>query len=96
MKELNVGIIGCGLRVRNMFELMTKMKTGYKANLVAIADPKDLDALKAELTKAEIDWSNTHFYTDADEMLEKESFDGVMIGTRCNLHTQMALKVLEK
>ena len=96
MKELNVGIIGCGLRVRNMFELMTKMKTGYKVNLVAIADPKDLDVLQGELTKAEIDWSNTHFYTDPDEMLEKETFDGVMIGTRCHLHTQMALKVLAK
>ncbi|MDO8685584.1 MAG: Gfo/Idh/MocA family oxidoreductase, partial [Clostridiales bacterium] len=33
---------------------------------------------------------------DADQMLDSEELDGVMIGTRCSLHTKMALKVLKR
>ena len=36
------------------------------------------------------------FYIDADEMLDKEQIDGVLIGTRCSLHTKMAIKVLQR
>lgn len=28
-----------------------------------------------------------------EEMLERERLDGILIGTRCSLHTEMALKV---
>jgi predicted dehydrogenase len=33
------------------------------------------------------------FFTDADKMLDQCELDGVMIGTRCSLHAQMAVKV---
>ena len=36
------------------------------------------------------------FYDDPDAMLDKESLDGVLVGTRCNLHTPMALKVMAR
>ena len=36
------------------------------------------------------------FYQDPDQMLNNEGLDGVLIGTRCSLHTQLALKVLAK
>src|SRR6185437_9818573 len=35
-------------------------------------------------------------YADADQMLDSAELDGVMIGTRCNLHTPYAVKVLER
>ncbi len=48
------------------------------------------------MTRHEWDHSNTKFYTDADQMLDKEKLDGVMIGTRCSLHAKMAIKVLNR
>lgn len=36
------------------------------------------------------------FYEEPDEMFDNEQLDGVMIGTRCSLHTKMAVKVLER
>ncbi len=35
-----------------------------------------------------------HIYDTPEEMLSAEELDGIMIGTRCSLHTDMALKVL--
>ena len=96
MKELNVGIIGCGLRARMVFHVIQKNELGVKVNLTAICDLKNQEVLTDEITKEGIDCSQTRFYTDADEMLEKERLDGVMIGTRCSLHTVCAQKVLKK
>ena len=36
------------------------------------------------------------FYQTADEMLDAEPLDGVVIGTRCSLHAAMGIKVLER
>ena len=40
MKELNIGVIGFGLRVGNIFEGLYKNEQGVKVNLAAICDPK--------------------------------------------------------
>lgn len=96
MKELNIGIIGFGLRVGNIFEGLYKNEQGVKVNLAAICDPKDRKKLEEDLTGRELPYENTHFYTDAEEMLDNEKLDGVMIGTRCNLHTDFAVMVLER
>ena len=96
MKELNIGIIGFGLRVGNVYEGLYKNEQDVKVRLAAICDPKDRKELEEDLTRREIPYENTHFYTDAEEMLDSEKLDGVMIGTRCNLHTDYAIKVLER
>ena len=96
MRELNVGIIGFGLRVGNIFEGLYKNEQGVKVNLAAICDPKDRKELEEDLTRRELPYTNTHFYTDAEEMLDNEKLDGVMIGTRCNLHTDFAVMVLQR
>lgn len=96
MRLLNVGVIGCGLRVRAILPLLRKNDQGITVVLRAICDVRDPEMIKQELTKADIDFTHTQFYTDADEMLSKEQLDGVMIGTRCSLHTKYAVKVLGK
>ena len=40
--------------------------------------------------------SRIAWYADADAMLEAESLDGALVGTRCSLHTEMACKVAAK
>ena len=96
MKGLSVGVIGCGLRVRAMLPLILQNARGIHIELAAVCDVKEKETLIDELKKTNIDCTNTRFYTDADEMLSKEKLDGMMIGTRCSLHTKYAVKVLEK
>ena len=96
MKELNIGVIGYGLRVGMIFAGLYKNELGVKVNLTAVCDPKGKDGLTEKLTECEIDFTNTRFYTDAEEMLDDEKLDGVMIGTRCNLHTDFAVMVLDR
>ena len=96
MHELNVGIIGFGLRVGNVFQGLYNNDQDVKINLTAVCDPKDRKALEDDLTARGLAFENTHFYTDPEEMMDNEKLDGVMIGTRCNLHTDLAIKVLER
>lgn len=55
-----------------------------------------LDKLDADLRACKMDPDAITFYQDADEMLEKEQLDGVMIGTNCNTHAAFAKKVIDK
>ena len=86
MWELNIGVIGYGLRVGNIFAGLYKNDLGIKVNLTAVCDPKGKEGLLQKLTEMEIDFFNTHFYEDAEEMMNIEKLDGIMIGTRCNLY----------
>lgn len=84
---LRVGIIGCGGRVTGMAKSLGMFDIPYQ--VVAVADPR------AEEIKQRGDefFAKTEFFESADEMLEQAELDGVMVGTRCYLHTEMACKV---
>ncbi len=96
METLKIGIIGYGVRARAVFVLLYGINKGKKIELTAISDPADLDGIKERLKGDNIDFENTKFYTDTDKMLEENEFDGIIIGTRCNIHTELAVKVLKK
>ncbi|NLX37783.1 MAG: Gfo/Idh/MocA family oxidoreductase [Chloroflexi bacterium] len=87
---LRIGIIGYGSRISHMAREMGIFGIPY--HIAAVADPRaeqlaaSGDALLAE----------TCFYDSADAMLASETLDGVMVGTRCDLHTEMALKVAQR
>jgi len=88
MKRLRIGIIGYGRRVAHMARALAMWDIPYR--VTAIADPR------AAAIQAENDdfLSDTAFYETADELLaHADQLDGVMIGTRCLLHTAMACKV---
>lgn len=86
---LNVGIIGYGGRVSGMAKGLGMYSIPYR--IAAIADPR------AEEIKAANDpfLAETRFYTNADELLAAGGLDGVMVGTRCYMHTDMACKVAQ-
>mgnify|MGYP000888357496 CR=1 FL=1 len=84
---LRVGIIGYGNRISHVAREMTKWGIPYA--VVAVADPR-CDQLASSGDAMLVD---SRFYESADAMLAREELDGVMVGTRCNLHTEMALKV---
>lgn len=61
--------------------------------LAAVADV-DIDKARMLLAGKGIE-SGVSFYRDADELLAHERLDGVMIGTRCTLHAEMAMKAMK-
>ncbi|GBF77697.1 oxidoreductase [Paenibacillus sp. 598K] len=88
-RKIDLGVIGYGLRIGYMLDTLLKLEPDSR--IKAIADPR-ADEIRIKLgAQAE----QIAFYTEADEMLANERLDGVFIGTRCNLHTEMALKVLK-
>jgi predicted dehydrogenase len=88
-----IGIIGYGGRVRSMFRQLEKF--GKEVRIAAITDVR-VPEIKAAMKAEGRDPDAIRFYGDADKMLRAEELDGVMIGTRCSLHTPYALKVLKR
>lgn len=87
-----IGFIGYGLRS----ETMMKAFRGIAAPVAvtAIADPNQA-AIRSSLAQDPA-FASTHFYQQANELLEQERPDGIFVGTRCNLHSQLAALVLDK
>jgi len=79
----NIGIIGCGNRITGVYSHLIKNHDDMR--IAAVADPRTEDM------RAKFSGQDVHIYAAAEEMLEKERLDAIMIGTRCSLHTPMAL-----
>lgn len=88
---LRLGVIGYGGRIQGVIGLIDRLNAG--AEVVAITDVRN-DEIREQMQAAGTDPSKVTFYTDADEMLDKEQLDGALVGTRCSLHSKMGSKVL--
>ena len=82
-----IGVIGYGGRIRDM--LKEFLRTGE----IAVTAVCDTDPAYARKNADENGVGEYAFYSDAREMLEKEALDGVLVGTRCSLHTEYACLV---
>lgn len=56
----------------------------------------EIDKIDGLLRKCPMDPDSIAFYEDAEEMLDKEKLDGVMVGTPCNTHARLAKLVLDR
>jgi predicted dehydrogenase len=83
---LRFGVIGYGNRIRGIINGLSNFGVEYQ--IAALTDPRG-EQLKAECEPLK----DTVLYEDADEMLDQEDLDGVLVGTRCSLHTPSAVKV---
>jgi predicted dehydrogenase len=88
-----IGIIGYGGRIRGMFRQLEKF--GKDVGVAAVTDVR-IPEIKAAMKAEGRDPDTIRFYTDAGKMLATEDLDGVMIGTRCSMHTSYACKVLKR
>ena len=92
-KTHNIGIIGFGSRARALWSQSFSTHGDIEGNdafrLVAITDIMPDEALDKHLTRLNL--TNVNRYRDPIEMFENEALDGVIIATRCSLHTKMAL-----
>ena len=87
---LRVGIIGMGGRASGMARTLNMY--GIPVGVTAVCDPRaeEIRASGDELVK------DARFYDTPDELLDQAELDGIMVGTRCHLHTPMALKVAQR
>ena len=82
-------MIGLGHRAAAMIASMQSVDP--KVSVRAVADP---DTESARQRLAMVGDARARVYPSADVMLEDPAdYDGVVIGTRCHLHTRMAIKV---
>ncbi len=87
-----IGIIGCGNRITGVYRLLWRLNPeGVK--LAAVVDP-DPDGVKERIGKQMADQvDGIEFFDTPEAMLEGADLDGLMIGTRCSHHTELACKV---
>lgn len=89
--DLRMGVIGYGGRISGVIDACIRtLEPG--ARIAAICDLREA-AIRESLGEAA---QGIRFYDDPDTMLDRETLDGVLVGTRCNLHTSMALKVMAR
>ncbi len=84
-----LAVIGLGHRAAAMIASMQTVDPGVSVR--AVADP---DTEGAGRRLAMVGNAGARVYPSADAMLvDPTDYDGVVIGTRCHLHTRMAIKV---
>lgn len=90
-----LGIIGCGSRMSGLLPHFRH----EGLTIAAVADPRVGDmqekfgaaSVVCSSDSTEHDSQLVALYPDAESMLASERLDGICIGTRCSLHTPMAL-----
>lgn len=87
---IRLGVIGYGKRIRHILAAINNFNADTQ--VVAILDPQG-DALQAQYSES---LASATLYDEADTMLDAANLDGVLIGTRCSLHTPYAVKVLAR
>ncbi|OME77633.1 oxidoreductase [Paenibacillus sp. FSL A5-0031] len=85
---MKLGVIGYGSRIQHVINEMIKIDP--TCNVSAIVDPQS--QMIQEKHQQQV--KDTAFYGTPEEMLASASLNGILIGTRCHLHTEMAVKVL--
>jgi predicted dehydrogenase len=86
-----LAVIGLGHRAAAMIASMQAVDPGVSVS--AVADP-DTKSARRRLAMVGPGQAGARIYPSADAMLEEAAdYDGVVIGTRCHLHTRMAVKV---
>ncbi|SEO88463.1 Gfo/Idh/MocA family protein [Paenibacillus sp. OV219] len=87
---MNIGIIGFGGRIQGVAK--DTLRQDPNCRIAAIVDPRS-GAIQADRERLGLG-EDVRYYSTAEEMLDAEQLDGVMIGTRCSGHTEQAVKVL--
>jgi predicted dehydrogenase len=88
---LRIGVVGHGGRISRFIQ-NTLRQVIPDVRVVGIVDP-DEEGARSRL--AECDRQDTVFYDSMDAMVRGAKLDGMLIGTRCNLHTPYAIEAAQ-
>lgn len=83
-----LGVIGYGRRIHGMISGPFR-QIDADLRVVAIVDP-DEEGVRSRLQDVD---SDVTFYEDVDSMMRAANLDAVAVGTRCNLHADVASKL---
>lgn len=83
---VRLGVIGLGIRIELLIRVFREVEPTMK--IVGVVDP-DEAGVRQRLMDEDKD---TVFYPNLSEMVNKAKLDGLIIGTRCNLHAQYAIE----
>lgn len=83
-----IGVVGFGRRLQHMVKVV--QRNDPDVVVTAIVDPA-FDARRAEFPDV---LGSATSYSGIEQMLHAGNLDGVMVGTRCDLHTPVAVEVL--
>ncbi len=89
MTRPRVVAVGLGRRLRTVLDQIERWTPGV--DLVAAVDPARESISAAEPRYADLAWSD-----DVTALLDATSPDGVLIGTRCDLHADLAAEVVRR
>jgi len=89
-----IAFIGVGIRIAHIWAQIARWED---VKIAAICDP-DPEGAVQRLKNKGADTAGTAFYGAGEQeiMLDEQKPDGVLIGTRCNLHAAMAEPVLRR
>ena len=85
---VRLGIVGNGSRVSGFVQNCLRPEASEEVRVVGVVDP-DVDGARSRLVGED---REARFFDSLDEMARGCSLDGLLIGTRCNLHTPYAVK----
>ncbi len=88
MKEVRIGLIGCGRIAKNHFEAVAQIP---EASFVAVAD-----IIEEKAKVASEQYNVPRFYRDYNDMLQKEELDIVSICTPSGTHPSIGIDVAKK
>ena len=87
-----IGIVGCGLQAATIASYLSVFGDEYEVK--AVMDLNE-DAAKSRMAEKKVNISkDCKFFTDIDSFIaSKPELDGIIIGTYCTFHTEMACKL---
>ena len=88
---LRIGALGFGRRARTVLEQLEAMDKDVRFVAAWDAAPAYSREVVA-ITKIREKPEDVRYYDTPEKMLDTEELDGILIGTRCSLHTPMAIK----
>ncbi len=88
---MRLGVIGYGTRSKDVISAMQKVDSSV---MISSVYDFSTENVKRDMLDNNIDINKIAFYESIDDMLNSNNLDGVIIGTRCDSHTEYAVKVL--
>ncbi len=86
---LKIGVIGMGGRMAGLTRLLAE-RHGHDVAITAFSSDFPEYSLAA-LSRQGVTAAQMRHFADPTQMLAQEDLDGIMIGTRCDAHTDMAI-----
>ena len=90
-RSLNLAVIGLGRRASSLVKVLREVYPGFR--LAVVADP-DEEGARRRLAEQGVVADGVRFVRDVDGVLEQAGgLDAIVIGTRCDTHTPLAVRV---